>query len=418
VKKKSCISAVVIMMVMSIFLTTGYDCSWADSTNQDISAQWQDKDLVGVVATLNTADIENRNDASHNYFDLNFYVKYMSYKPEEFYLDEELLAIDYMLKGNIRKKPYPEITYFPHKTDYYKNRERLQKKIEKVIADAEDEDNKNKFIENYAWLMLYMGEYEKVIESWGGGGQYSELSEESPSLHFCLAQAYFRLGQYNKSLGYAQRAYHGLEKAKLDTSWQVMLTEMGIYGKKFLDQPDGEIYTKKHIKEIFPHRSWEDFPFEDVTEKMGIERWGGTGSVSFADFDDDGWDDLLWERKYYTPQIYRNNEGKFFTAIAPEDLNSPLGSAVIFTPGDFNNDGLPDLFRHCCNYDGEGPYQLLKNLGDFKFEDVTEGSGINHKGAGMLLAWSDYNLDGMLDLLIADNFGPTKLYKKYWRWQV
>src|SRR5207244_11476272 len=66
--------------------------------------------------------------------------------------------------------------------------------------------------------------------------------------------------------------------------------------------------------------------------------------------------------------------------------------------GDFDNDGLPDIYF--CGLDT--PNVLYKNLGNWKFRDVTEQAGLTRpsqysRGA----VFADINGDGFLDLLVA-----------------
>jgi hypothetical protein len=74
----------------------------------------------------------------------------------------------------------------------------------------------------------------------------------------------------------------------------------------------------------------------------------------------------------------------------------PNGSGV--SVGDFDNDGLPDIFL--CNLSGKNA--LYKNLGNWRFKDVTVESGLGapqpfSRGA----VFADLNGDGWLDLLIS-----------------
>src|SRR5438874_4445186 len=72
------------------------------------------------------------------------------------------------------------------------------------------------------------------------------------------------------------------------------------------------------------------------------------------------------------------------------------GSGVAI--GDYNNDGLPDLYF--CSLNGHNA--LYQNLGGMRFSDVTAGSGIicsNQFCRGAVFA--DVNGDGWLDLLVA-----------------
>ena len=75
-------------------------------------------------------------------------------------------------------------------------------------------------------------------------------------------------------------------------------------------------------------------------------------------------------------------------------LSNGSGVAV----GDFDGDGLPDIYF--CSLNGRNA--LYKNLGGMKFKDVTQGSGIvcsNQFCTGAVFA--DINGDGFVDLLVA-----------------
>ncbi len=102
-----------------------------------------------------------------------------------------------------------------------------------------------------------------------------------------------------------------------------------------------------------------------------------------------------------------------FTSLAPEttgilftnQLDEASGAAnrVLYNGagvavGDFDNDGLPDIFL--CNLSGRNA--LYKNLGHWRFQDVTVEAGL----AGLLpqtrgAVFADINGDGFLDLLIS-----------------
>lgn len=76
--------------------------------------------------------------------------------------------------------------------------------------------------------------------------------------------------------------------------------------------------------------------------------------------------------------------------------------------GDVNNDGLPDIFFVA----NEGENRLYINEGDFKFRDVTEGSGINppNKRWSTGAVMSDVNGDGWLDIYVCQ--GGYKLHPR------
>ncbi|MBI3416498.1 MAG: VCBS repeat-containing protein [Verrucomicrobia bacterium] len=92
-------------------------------------------------------------------------------------------------------------------------------------------------------------------------------------------------------------------------------------------------------------------------------------------------------------------------ARAMENQNLMNGAGV--AAGDFDGDGLADLFF--CNI--EGRCALYRNLGNFKFADVTETAGVactNQYSTGAVFA--DVNGDGLLDLLVTSNGGPNACF--------
>jgi len=69
-----------------------------------------------------------------------------------------------------------------------------------------------------------------------------------------------------------------------------------------------------------------------------------------------------------------------------------MGIAV----ADYDNDGLPDIY-----VTGYGGNVLYHNLGNCKFEDVTEKAGVAAAGFSAGAAWADYDRDGHLDLFVS-----------------
>ncbi|HMG33266.1 MAG TPA: CRTAC1 family protein [Blastocatellia bacterium] len=83
---------------------------------------------------------------------------------------------------------------------------------------------------------------------------------------------------------------------------------------------------------------------------------------------------------------------------------------------DYDNDGLPDIYiLNGSTFDAlrgkERPPRaaLYHNLGNWKFEDVTEKAGVSNERWGMGVAVGDYDNDGWPDMYVS-NYGVSRLY--------
>ncbi|NNE98392.1 MAG: VCBS repeat-containing protein, partial [Pyrinomonadaceae bacterium] len=84
---------------------------------------------------------------------------------------------------------------------------------------------------------------------------------------------------------------------------------------------------------------------------------------------------------------------------------------------DFDNDGKPDIYLvngstiDAASGKAKPPKSALyRNLGNWKFEDVTEKAGVQNERWGMGVSIADYNNDGYADIFVG-NYGIPRLYK-------
>ncbi len=85
-----------------------------------------------------------------------------------------------------------------------------------------------------------------------------------------------------------------------------------------------------------------------------------------------------------------------FTDITSTSGLTTKGWGMGIAVGDYDNDGLPDIF-----VTGYGHNVLYHNLGGCKFEDVTVQKGLPGGGFSVGAAWADYDRDGKLDLFVS-----------------
>ncbi|MCH9030145.1 MAG: VCBS repeat-containing protein, partial [Bacteroidetes bacterium] len=135
--------------------------------------------------------------------------------------------------------------------------------------------------------------------------------------------------------------------------------------------------------------------FTDIAASAGVDGGADWQGVSFADFDNDGDEDIFIVRHDGPPgALYRNNGDGTFTDITNSaGLLETENEGGVF--GDYNNDGLLDLYvsnEHARNF-------LFRNNGDETFSEIAWYSGV---------AASDWSWGALL--FDADNDGYRDLY--------
>ncbi len=214
------------------------------------------------------------------------------------------------------------------------------------------------------------------------------------------------------------------------------------------------------------YRNNRDGTFTDVTAKAGVAngRWGQ--GLCIGDFDNDGWQDI-YVTNFGGNRLYRNNRNGTFTDIAIKAGVALGGWSTGCAFGDYDGDGLLDLFvagyvdfnfenpppsatgeaemndgvpeqsrktagmgaayvagMKYCQFRGQrvscgplglkgAPDHLYHNNGDGTFTDVSAKAGVADRAGyyGFGVAWLDFDDDGRLDLLVANDSTPNYLYR-------
>lgn len=122
------------------------------------------------------------------------------------------------------------------------------------------------------------------------------------------------------------------------------------------------------------------------------------GMTVAADFNGDGWQDIVVMDADGNPALYINNGGDgSFTLDANSGLSKQRGGTIAV--GDFNKDGYPDLLVNGWNDSTQGDgITINKNLGNGKFVPVTSSNFVGaEKGQAMFV---DVDGDGYLDVFV------------------
>lgn len=148
--------------------------------------------------------------------------------------------------------------------------------------------------------------------------------------------------------------------------------------------------------------------FQDATRFSGLSASAGKSlGIAFADYDQDGRQDILFANDEVAGDLFHNNGSNVLE-------NMGVAAGVAFGPegrphggmgadwADYDGDGKPDAI--VTTYANQ-PKSLYHNRGGGLFTDVTEPTGLGKITAPYVafgVKWLDYDNDGWPDLMIAN----------------
>ncbi len=165
----------------------------------------------------------------------------------------------------------------------------------------------------------------------------------------------------------------------------------------------------------------------EVSASAGVDFLDPSRSALFADFDNDGDQDLAVELDPHVLLLENDGQARF-----TERARASAPSTTSLSAADFDADG--DLDLYCCGYvlpdsanvtplpyhdaNNGRPNTLLRNDGaragePWSFVDATRESGLdeNNRRFSFASSWEDYDDDGDLDCYVANDFGRNNLYR-------
>ena len=232
----------------------------------------------------------------------------------------------------------------------------------------------------------------------------------------------------------------------------------GAYGKKYLPETTGsgcawidydndgwqdallinamdfDDAPKKRRSVMALYHNNQNGTFTDVTAQAGLAKPMYGMGAAIGDYDNDGWDDIFVTALGQS-KLFRNlGNGKFADVTAKVGINGPPAFSTSAAWLDYDKDGKLDLFvgnyvdwaiekdlfctldgtnkSYCTpeSYKGQSA-RLYHNLGG-RFEDVSEKAGVADATSKSLgVATFDFNRDGWIDIFVANDTQPNKLYQ-------
>lgn len=183
------------------------------------------------------------------------------------------------------------------------------------------------------------------------------------------------------------------------------------------------------------YRNLGDGTFRDVAAGIGLADVNQPGAgvsmgAVWGDYDNDGYEDVFLY-KWGQPELFHNDAGKRFTRVTGQSGLPRWANANTAIWLDYDRDGkldlflggyypenvdlwhlkdtkmMPESFEYAAN---GGRKYLFHNLGNGKFEEVSEQLGIKSRRWALAAAAADLRGTGYPDLFIANDYGVSELY--------
>jgi hypothetical protein len=171
-----------------------------------------------------------------------------------------------------------------------------------------------------------------------------------------------------------------------------------------------------------------DGSLRDISSESGADWLDTCASALLVDLDNDGDRDLVVAQEWRILLMSNDGQGRFQLEFGTSSKSQSFSLAT----ADYDLDG--DLDIYVCGYNptvstwrrgvmGEpmpfhdanngGQNMLLRNEGNWLFNDVTEEVGLdqNNTRYSFAAAWEDYDNDGDPDLYVANDYGRNNLYR-------
>jgi tetratricopeptide (TPR) repeat protein len=285
-----------------------------------------------------------------------------------------------------------------------------------------------------AQLLAYQGEMDHAINEWFKAYEFARANSPAmvPELEEVLGTAYLHKsemanGVYKNSDRCLFPPHNPFRYRRTEDSGKAIL-----YLTKFLETKPDSLEVKwllniaymtvgkypagvpvKYLISPSAFASEEKMGrFKDVAAKAGLNSFSMAGGVIVDDFENNGLLDVVtssYDQCEPLHYFHNNGDGTFTDRALQAGLADQLGGLNLIQT-DYNNDGCLDIFVLRGGWQLPMRSSLLRNNCDGTFTDVTEAAGLAAPIASQTAVWTDIDNDGLLDLFIGNEQGPSRLY--------
>jgi hypothetical protein len=184
---------------------------------------------------------------------------------------------------------------------------------------------------------------------------------------------------------------------------------------EILDPPWLEARQQSQLDTVPDFGVFIDFKFHDRLPQSGITfrnrvvedaaitykavHYDHGNGLAVADIDNDGRPDLYFVNQVGANELWRNlGDGRFENITERAGVAAADRISVSASFADIDNDGDADLYVTSVRQGN----LVFENLGDGRFVDISDLSGLAHRGHSSGAAFFDYDRDGLLDLYLSN----------------
>ena len=185
---------------------------------------------------------------------------------------------------------------------------------------------------------------------------------------------------------------------------------LGCYAAQFVDY-DNDGYQDIFLSSngwggggrLFLFHNEQGKRFSEITRQAGMGEPVNAFGSSWADYDNDGQLDLAVATGIVDPpdgdrlRLFHNEGNGKFREVGQQAGLTQKARWISVTWGDYDGDGRQDLLA--ASFDA-GCF-LFRNLGNGKFEDVSENAGLRSVHHAYTPEFFDYDNDGKLDIFVS-----------------